>query len=72
MKVLIQLDFVKSWCLRNYFLMWKRWGPKLEKEGGIGNGRMERQQQDVRRGELQELSTAVPHSLGADISKFGK
>lgn len=52
MEVLIQLDFVKSWCLRNYFLMWRRWGPKPEKEGGIGNGRMERQQQDVRRGEL--------------------
>lgn len=54
------------------FLNWRKWGSKLEKEGGIGNWLMERQKQVVREGELQGISTEIPHDLGADnISKLG-
>lgn len=48
------------------FFNLKEMGIKIRKNGGIKNWLMERQQQVVREGELQGISTEIPHDLVAD------
>lgn len=64
MKVSVQLDFVKLWSY--VFFNLKEMEIKIRKGGGIENWLMERQQQVVREGELQGISTEIPRDLVAD------